>query len=426
MRKLLISFIIVIISLPLFSQEKSLEEVMRRGLIYRLDDEGPRFVKIGFGLQAWARYMEYNPGTLDYQGEPIGEGYDMSLRRTFISMAGMFDRFTFFTLLAMDSQTPEVILGPFGKKKPEFFFYDTWMSYDIIPKHMSFGFGLNMFNGVSRYASASSSRTLAADPIVIGVPNLITTEQLGRQMSFFLSGQFGIFDFRLALAKPFIADTRPILYVPGTYEFPNTNPSVKGYFTFQLFDKEDYKFPFKNSSYLGNGRYFNIGLGFDYHPKSTITYLPLGEQINNRLHLGLDIFYDVPVGDLSALTVYLGAFYFDYGEDYMLSYGVMNPFPGAISQIQQGTGTALHLEAGYVLPFRIMNEHKIQPFIQLTYRNFEAANEPNIHYNTGVNYYFADHHIKTTLQWEYRPIWRESQSKYDYFSSIVMRAQLFF
>lgn len=428
MKKILILLTALFVSICAFpqSQSKPLEEIMARGLFFNLDEDGGRFVKLGFGVQAWARYMEFNPGTLDYQDDDVTEGFDMSLRRTFFSMAGMFDRFTFFSLMAMDSQTPEVLLGPFGKKKPEFFFYDTWMSYDIIENYVSFGFGLNMFNGTSRYASASSSRTIGVDPIVIGVPNLITTEQLGRQMSFFLSGQINMFDFRLAVARPFVANTQPQDYILGTYELPNTNPSFKGYFTLQLWDKESYKMPFKSSSYLGNGRFLNFGIGFDYHPNSTVTYAEDSKFVNDKLHIGVDVFYDVPIGDLSALTVYLGAFYFDYGENYLLSYGVMNPFPGAISQIQQGTGTALHLEAGYVLPFRIKDEHKVQPFIQFTYRDFEGAPEPNIHYNSGINYYFADHFIKTTLQWEYRPVWSTIQSQYDYFSCIIMRAQLFF
>ena len=434
MKKLLLLFVFTIFVFSLYSQEKKLEESLARGLYYQLDDDGKRFVKFGFGLQAWVRYMEFNPGTTDYHGEPIKEDFDMCLRRTYISIMGMFDRFTVFSLLAMDSQTPQVLIGPFSQKKPEFFFYDTWMSYDIIKNHVSFGYGLNMFNGTSRYASASSARTLGVDPIVIGVPNLITTEQLGRQMSFFLSGQYKIFDFRLSLAKPFIADTK-FMYNPDninqqTFEVPNTYPSFKGYFTLQLWDKESYKMPFKNSSYLGNGRYLNIGFGFDYHPQSTVTISitpdDISETYNDRLHIGADIFYDSPVGELGALSVYLGAFYFDYGPNYILSYGVMNPFAGALNQFQQGTGTALHLESGYVLPLRIQNEHKIQPFIQFTYRNFDAMPEANIHYNSGVNYYFADHFAKATLQWEYRPVWIPDANKYDFFNMIVFKTQLFF
>lgn len=408
------------------AQEKTLEQVMSSGVKYDLDDSGSRFIKMGFGVQAWARHMQFNPETTDYQDDIIKEGFDMSLRRTMISFMGVLDRFTFFGLFAMDSQTPEVILGPFGKEKPEFMFYDAWISYDVIPKHIAAGFGLNMFNGFSRYASASSSRTIAADPIVIGAPNLLTTEQLGRQMSFFLSGQFGIFDFRFAIASPFVANTRPNEFALGTFELPNTNPSFKSYLTLQFLDKESYIMPFKNSSYLGNGKYLNLGVGFDYHPNSTVTYKANEAFVNDKLHFGVDLFYDTPIGNLSALTVYLGAFYFDYGENYILSYGVMNPFPGALNQFQQGTGTAMHLEAGYVLPFRIMDEHKIQPFIQFTYRNFDATQKANVHYNSGINYYFAGHFIKTTLQWEYRPVWDDLKVDYNYFSCIVMRAQLFF
>ena len=427
MKKTSILLISIILCFLSFGQsEKSLEEVLSRGLQLNMDASGTRFIKLGMGIQSWARYMEFNPGTLDYHGDPIGEDFDFTLRRTYISIFGVYDRWTSFAMLAMDSQTPKVLVGPFGQAKPEFFFYDIWTSYDIIPKHLCLGFGLNMFNGTSRYASASSARTLGVDPIVIGVPNLITTEQLGRQTGFFLSGQFNLFDFRLSLSKPFIADTRPILNVPGTYEIPNTFPSIKGYFTLQLFDKESYKMPFKSSSYLGKAKILNIGFGFDYHPKSTVSFIGTERLLNNRLHLGFDIFYDSPIGEKGALTVYAGAFKFDYGPDYNLSFGVMNPFPGALSQFQLGTGTSAHFEAGYVLPFRIADGHKIQPFIQFTYRNFDAMPKSNIHYNSGINYYFADHNIKTTLQWEYRPVWRESLSNYDYFNMIIYKINFFF
>lgn len=401
--------------------------VLQKGVKINLSDDGKVFIKPGFGTQITARFMQFNPGTLDAQGKPINSDVDLSLYRTYFSIMGVFHRFTYFVMPALTAQPVTTSAGPFATTKPAIFLYDNWLSYQVISNKLSIGAGLNMFNGISRLSSSSSAKTLGVDVPVIVNPNLITTDQSARQLSVFVSGKLGKFDYRIAIAKPFRCDRTPTIAMANVaYDISNRNLSYKGYFQYQIFDQETAMMPFYSATYIGTKKIFNIGAGFDYHPKATAS---VDEMLNymehDKLHVGADLFLDIPMANKDAITFYSAFYYYNYGPNYQLSLGTMNPYPNALSEVQLGTGMAVLAQAAYLLPFSFKNGERLQVYGVATYCDFEAMTKASLHYDAGVNLFFSDHNLKCTLEWQHRPIYNTIESEYNYRNLVALRLQVY-
>jgi hypothetical protein len=416
-------YIVILLSIVSFGnvfaqdeEEKTLEQIISKGFRINMSDDGKVFAKFGFGTQIWTRFMDLNPGATDPNGMPITKEYDIMLRRNYLSVYSSLDRVTLFAMLAMGSQNAHVSTNPFNPyhKTPSFFFYDAFGSYKIHKKHLIMGMGLNMYNGISRYSSGGSSTTIGVDVPVIAVPDLLTTYQNARQMSVFATGKFGKFDYRIALAKPYVASNIPTSDTASyiAYEYPNHGLSFKGYFTVQLWDQESCAMPFYTSSYLGAKKVLNFGVGFDYNPESTISFDDDGEStMHDRLHIGADVFLDLPFENNSVVTFYASYFLFDYGPNYLISYGIQDICNGGITEPQHGTGSAIHSQLAYVLPEDwIKTKGKFQVYSLMNYRDFDALNEVAINYSLGMNYYIAGHKIKWTLEYQNRPVFDASNN----------------
>ena len=423
---LLLVLVALLFSIKVLAQENA-QAVLKEGIRFNIADKPNYFVKIGAGVQIWARYMELNKGSSDFNGKPVETATDLSLRRTLFSAYAHLDKITMFSMFCMGSQPHTIASSPFANSATQFYFYDAWTSYAFHPKHLSIGMGLNMYNGISRFASASSMRTLGADVPIITAPNLITTEQQARQLGFFATGKFGKFDYRISVSKPFVCNMLPTTPLTNTaYEYPNDNWSVKGYFQMQLLDKETHAMPFYSGTYLGEKRVFNIGIGADFHPNSTIVYYDDGSSYtHHKLHIGADVYLDLPLKKNSAINYYAAAYYFDYGPNYLLTYAALDIYGNSISEPQQGTGMAFITQIGYVLPIAFKNQNKIQAYSTFIYRDYEALSIPNYHIDAGINYYIAGHHAKCTMEWQYRPVWEASSQNYYFKNMVIFKAQVF-
>ena len=390
-------------------EKKSPNEILKNGIKFNFTEDGKNFAKIGIGAQIWARYTDLNPGTKGADDKPLSNDFDVSLRRTTFSFLTKFDRFTFFSMIGVCSQPNTKSIGKYNAsgKNAEFFLYDVWGSYNILPKYLTMGMGLNMYNGLSRYSSATSSGSLSADVPTIATTGLLTNYQSARQLGIFATGKFGKFDYRISLAKPFIANTENATN-PNTncaYETETNNIGFKGYFTYQFWDQESNEMPFTKSTYIGTKKVLNLGLGFDYHPESTTTFQE-GTQtdINDKKHFAIDLFMDLPTANNAAITFYAAAFKFDYGPNYLISYGVMDTYGGGIAEPQHGTGNAYNTQIGYLIPNKNKDAVRIQPYYTFTCRDFDALNNKALHHNIGSNFYFAGHKAKFGLEYQIRPV----------------------
>jgi hypothetical protein len=392
-------------------EKKSPSEILKNGIKFNFTEDGKNFTKIGVGTQIWARYIDLNPGTIGADGKPLSNDFDVSLRRTTFSFLTKFDKFTFFSMIGVSSQPNNKSIGAYNasKKNAEFFLYDVWGSYKVIPKHLTMGMGLNMYNGLSRYSSATSSGALSADVPTLATTGLLTNYQSARQLGIFATGKLGKLDYRVSLAKPFIANsesaTNPV--ADCTYETETNNLGFKGYFTYQFWDQESNDMPFTKSTYIGTKKVLNLGFGFDYHPESTAKVDNEGKitDIYDKKHFAVDIFMDLPLGNNAALTFYTAAFKFDYGPNYLMSYGVMDTFKkGGIDEPQHGTGNAYNTQIGYLIPNKNKSAVRIQPYYTFTCRDFDALNNKALHHDIGSNFYFAGHKAKFGLEYQIRPV----------------------
>lgn len=427
MNKLLLLLFCQIFSLSIvYCQEKEesdkdvFENPLKSGLKYNFTEDGKYSMKLGFGSHLWARYTFLNPNTYDYDGEEIDSHLDFLNRRTFIKVQANMDRLFFLAVLGVKSQTQLESYGSFTTNKPEFYFYDVFANYSFFNRHLYVGYGLHLYQGLSRYASASSATTLGADVPMLPGTNVVTTEQLARSLGFFADGMAGIFGYRLVVISPFItnSESKPTPGINKAVDTANTNLKTEGYFTLQFWDKELAPVPFTTATYLGKKKVFNIGVGFKYHPGSTASISTSGDTVlHDQLHLAADIFMDLPLSNGSAVTLYGSYFIFDFGPNYLLNGSVGNTFkstsPTGAGNVEPlvGTGTGVSTQLAWLLPYKIGLTGKLQPYYEGDYRMYDALDDVALHHNMGVNYYVLDNNFKFTLQHELRPYFEDGKHK---------------
>lgn len=428
MKKLLLMAGTLLMFFTSYCQEtkKPLETLMKNGIKIDHSKDGKNFTKIGMGLQMWARYGEYNEKSTNKFGESQDGEFNISLRRTYISSYTRLNRISVFGMIGIGTQTKYIATTT--SKNAEFFLYDLWGSYNIWKGHMSVGMGLHMFSGLSRYTCASSALSLGADVPYVAVPNLAKGSQAARQLGFFATGKFGIFDYKLSINQPFESNT--IRTIPGTeiirpniaYEYPNRKLNYKGYFTLQLWDKESFEMPFKSSTYLGKKKVFNIGLGFDYTNDGSIVYntkikeglkqYPKGTySLTDKLHLAADVFIDMPLPKGDAITFYTSIFKLNYGKNYYLNYDALkNDKENKIfGEPRQGTGYASNTQIAYM--FANKSNTKYQVYYIFNYKNYEALDDKVYSHKMGWNIFLAGHKAKLTFEYQLRPYFKEGEAK---------------
>ncbi len=406
MKKILIllAFMCFVSVIP--TQSSIISDAVKKGIRYNLTEDGKNFITFGFATQQFVRYNELNDGIKDAKGEVMKRDFDIALNRNYFPISADIDRFNFFSMFCMTGQPATSTIGPSSPAKPTFYFYDVWGSYKVIPKMFNLGMGLNMYSGGSRYYSCYSSQTLGADVPNITAPMTITNDNAARHLSIFANGQIGMFDYRVAYIKPFIADNRPAVPTPGVaYDLPTYDMAYSGRFELQFFDHEVPEVCFKTHSWLGAKKVFNIGVGGNFYPQTTVSYSLTGDTTyHDKLHLAADAYLDLPLPNESAFMCYAGYLWSDFGPNYMQSFGTMDIWGGGIKEPQYGTGDAVLFQIGYVIPKTIINvESKIQPFYTMTYKNFEALNDKIIVHSGGINWYWYGQKVKFTVEYIRRP-----------------------
>jgi hypothetical protein len=405
------SLVLGLFSTNLFCQEPVVNP-LEKGVVYNLSEDGKYAVKLGCSIEFWARYLQLNPGTKDFSNKPINNDLDFVLRRITTSTSIKLDRFLFFSAIGLGSQTISSSISPYTTTKPSIYFYDLFGSYEFVPTYLRIGYGLSLYRGLSRNSSASATRTIGADVPMLACPDVATTEQTGRHLGAFATGNIGLLSYRLIFGKPFVVNgtNRPAYGIGKAADVPNIHFSYEGYFAFQFFDKENNNMPFVQGTYLGKKKIFNIGAGFYYHPKSTQSINPTGDTVyHNKLHLAVDVFLDLPVANGGALTLYCGAFKFNYGPNYLMNGGTCNvysttsPAGAGIAEPGFGTGNAISSQVAWLFPKVFGKTAKIQLYYEGDYRFFKALNQPALHHNIGINYFVFGHQLKFTLQEELRP-----------------------
>lgn len=433
-RTLILGMTGTVVSCFLVSPQDNSVSVLSKGIKYQLNENSG--VSMHFGTQVWTRYTLLNPGTFDVDGEMKDYLFDIGLRRTRFSMYAGFlnDKFIVYSQLGMNSQTFS------SNTKPQMFFHDVWSAFKFFGGRLYTGFGLHGWAGVSRLGSVSYSKNIMLDHPGFALPTLGKTDQAGRQVGIFFKGNLAKFNYHFSIDKPFLKDDSQKTGLYESHYFPNSNNGYKGYLFYSFLDEEKFKSSYLSFGYLGKKKILNLGAGFNYHPGALASLNLTGDTIHHDEQLfGLDVFFDYPFENESVLTLYTGAFFYDFGPNHLRTYGSMNPLPrgnlpqgGGNAHFNVGTGTILYSLAGYILPVSWLPlPGKFQPVVSTHFKDFNALGEASLQFDAGLNYYVSGHNAKFTLQYstwavyEGNPGYQSNAMVDDMRSSVTFQVQMY-
>ncbi len=436
----------------------ALEDGRQSNLRFYLSEDKTSYAGIITVNQVWARYIQNNP---DKWGTAQYPDYDIAIRRSrMILYAGLSDKVFFYTQLGYNGHTYR------EGNNQGLSLINAQTEYILAKDKLHLGIGLHSWNGISRYANSMFAELLVVDNPGFIAPVEGTFVQSGSQLGVYARGSINRLQYRLSVVKPFEAGTS-LISSPVTTERKNENFAVKGYFTWQFFDKENSLFPYMTMNNLGNGKLLNIGAGFYYHPEamlveaekdlSTVDPMLAGllimagnfkllneladyypSNISDIFLSAADIFLDLPGKQNSAFTLYLGYFYNFFGSNYLRSMGKMNvsdmaansvlPQGQGNSEWEVGTGQIIRGEFGYLLPGNKMKS-RFQPYGAFTWKSFNALADASLQFDAGINLLLQGHHIKWTLQYSSRPVYSviEDYPVIDqYKGQIFLQTQVYF
>ena len=418
-----------------------------RGMTLVLDDEGKKYIRFLTWGQVWTTLTDNNPGTIDADGDFKDNSLDIGLRRVrFLTYSQLTDKYLILLHVGINNQTFTTGgdtgtrefgsdtrgFGPGGVgKKPQIFVHDFWNEYTIFPHSegcdfsLATGAGIHYWNGVSRKSSSSTFSYMTLDSNIFCWPNIEFTDQFARQLGWYFKGKLHKLDYRFSVNHPFNTDDRGSLNAARAVNIGAHTLSLAGYVDWEFWDQESNVLPYKTSTWLGEKSVFNIGTGFYFQPDAS-GILDAADQLQKQDHLavGIDCYFDKPVGDCGAVLTLYGVYYiYDYGDNYFRNIGIMNTgtlAPPAVlaaegitptisgagnAQPFMGTGEILYLEGGYVLPSWLWpsSHGRLQPFGAFTHKNLAWLHDPAFNWDMGFNYLIDGHRAKITLQYSLRP-----------------------
>ncbi len=405
------------------------------GMKVKLNEDGSKYFRLINWHQIWLRSIENNPGTVDVNGDPVDHTFDIGIRRSrFIFYGQINEDFLIMAHWGINNQTFNSGggsgtggIGGYGDgKKPQIFVHDAITEYKVTDNledggafSLHVGGGLHYWNGLSRMAHQSTLNIMPVDLAVFGYPNIEFTDQFARQIGIYFKGQAGKFGYRLNLNKPFITDNRAAMTINRAANIPTENWSTAGYFEYQFADREADLLPYKVGTYLGTKEVFNIGAGYYFHPEAS--GVGSGGVVNERqdhLHVAVDVFYDKPLNREkgTALTLYVAALFYDFGDNYFRSAGIMNVNTGGISGPNSsvagfgnaepllGSGLISYNMLGYLLPKTLLKKGQLQPYAVFTQKQLDYLDVGTQNVDVGINYYLSGHQAKLSFQYSLRPI----------------------
>lgn len=370
------------------------------GLKVNLNEDGSKYFRLISWHQMWATAQEGAEGKMETE---------FRLRRSrMLMLAQLGERFLVLTHFGLNNLTNQN-MDPMGNGPgAQLFMHDAWAEYALVPGKLHVGGGLHYWNGISRLTNHSTLNFMTLDAPGHNWATMGLTDQFARHLGFYLKGKLGKLDYRVAindaLANNFhssvdLESLSPNMAVYKNNDRPGGGKVLQGYFMYQLLEQESNKLPFMVGSYLGTKRVFNIGMGFFHHIDGTSHINSNGQVVhNNATSLGLDIFYDTPLGNQgAALTAYGSIVNHDWGPN-------LTGAPTRASLVGGvGTGQIYYAQLGYVTPtFSEMG--RLQPYAHITYRRLDAYERYEAPGSSalglGANWYMEGHHAKISLEYQ--------------------------
>jgi len=380
-----------------------------------LNKDGTLYFRFAAWLQVWTRAMQLNPGT-EVLGKQENWYGDVGLRRARFLMFGKIAPRTFLLMhIGINNQTFR------NARKPQVYFHDAWIEFEAEKKgHLSIGGGLLYWNGISRATNASTITFMSLDAPIVNWPTIERADQFARQLGLYAKGKAGLFDYRVAVTRPFTtydpATADPTTGV-GIYNTAANTWAYAGYFMFQFLDIEANTLPYMVGTYIGAKKVFNWGFGGYAQPIGTV-YLadpadPTSIRKRAQFVASTDLFLDIPFKlEKGGAATWYGVYYYqDFGPNNIRPVGIMNPADagtgangGGNAYTLLGTGNTGYSEFGILVPGTVGKSIQFQPYVNTQLSKWQAYNDIMAHFGLGVNMFIHRHNAKVTLEYRNRPI----------------------
>lgn len=394
-----------------YTRQTDPSKVYEGGMKWTFGSEGQHSVRIINWHQIWLRYTQNNPGS-QVQGEDREHQFDIGIRRSRVLLVADFgSRFQILTHFGINNQTFN------NARKPQLFVHEATAQVRAFKEFLYVGTGLHYWHGISRMTNASTLNFLGVDAPILNWPSIERTDQFARNLGVYIKGKINLFDYRLALNKPFAVGTGAEEELPTTataVDNPRSNSvSLAGYFMFQFLEKEGNALPYTVGSYLGMKKVVNLGVGFQWLNDAVWWLENDAPRVQDSGQLGVDIFVDLPMPkEAGAITFYGAYYYYNFGPDYLRMLGIMNVASGGSTLNGPGNnypiiGTGHHgfLQIGYVLPWRGMGLQRLQPYFSSQISGFDALDQPAFIPEVGLNWHLLGHNFKITAAYRNRPVY---------------------
>ncbi len=407
MKKVLFIIVAIATTLPSIAQNDSTKSEYP-GLIFKVG-EGKK-VKLSFTNQTWLRYTIVNPGTT-VDGDPVDNIFDIGLRRTRIVLSGSpFDRTHFFVQLGTNN------FNYIAQRKSDFFFHDALADYEFVKEKFFWGAGLTAWGGFSRFSTPSIGSIMGVDAPLFAQATNDATDQFLRKLSTYIKGRFRNFTYNLAVTKPMsIFQSSQLQSISAASSFSQKAPKEQfhSYVYYSFFDKEGMSTPYFKGTYHGKKKVFNIGAGFLYQPDAMWRTNVANDTLYDPIAIfSIDAYYDTPIGENKALSIYAAYYNYNFGPGYIRNVGAMNPANGnSDASIVNGAGAAYpmigtgnigYFQAGYMYPVGCID---LMPYGALMLADYDRLEEPMMYFDLGMNVLMNKHRSKFTLAIQNRPVY---------------------
>jgi hypothetical protein len=419
------------------AQVKRTDDNTRADLRYNLNESGSHYIKATFTNQVWFRFNQNNPGTT-VLSDSKSSTFDIGLRRTRMQLFGQLtDRIFFYTQFGMNNFNKVSAFpayntnGTPSNRKVAAFFHDAVGEYEVQRKGTGFvrlGGGLTIVSGFSRFSQPSIGTIMTMDVPVFAQATVDQTDQFSRKLSIYSRGQVGKLNYRVALSDPFPVETNgatpPALNQNAVFSQKNHRLQYQALLIWNIFDTEDNTTPgYMTGTYLGKRKVLNIEAGLISQQNATWRREALDTLYSSKNLWSVAAYLDMPLnkerGD--AVSAYLGYFGTDYGTGYLRYNGIMNPATGTTQPIAGvsgthgnaypmfGTGSVIYAQAGYKFKDGLLgSQGTLMPYASLQYADYDRLRDGMNVFNVGLNWLIKGHNGKMTLNYENRPVYRNS------------------
>ncbi|WP_294202077.1 hypothetical protein [uncultured Chryseobacterium sp.] len=381
-------------------------------LTHYLNEQRTRYISFSGYAELWARYAQLNPGSM-VNNDAKSDVSDLSLRRVRVKMTYKPTEKLMFVL---QGGTTNVNVNAKGSNY--FDLLDAYAEYSFNDK-IAFGAGRSTWRGLSRFTTGPLN-TLLYDLPAYATSNAGATDYKVRELSAYIKGQLGKFDYRLIVAYPYTmatADPKPNV---STFSKNSPHKDFSEYFRYAFLDTENISTPFNSGTYGGKKNVLSLGAGFDYIHNAMWHQDAAKNTVNDDMKsFAADLFYDAPLNKEKGTSVsaYAMAMHNDYGPNYVRYVGTNNPATSADASMASlngagnampviGTGNTYYLQLGGILPYfnKEKKDLQLQPAVGIQLSDLKGLHDNAVIYDAGVSLLLNGMSSRLTFDAQNRPV----------------------